>query len=877
MRWLHKLPLRLRSLLQRGRVEKELSDELRFHLEKLVEEKVAKGIPPEEARYAALRELGGVEQIKEECRDMRRVNLIDNFRRDLRFALRMLVKSPGFTVVAVLTLALGVGANTAIFTIVNAVVLRLLPYQDPGRLVWLSETDLRETSGDMPVSPPTFLDWRSQARSFEAISAYSEEAFVVTGRGGPENVASAAVTGNFFELLGVRPEVGRSFVPEEDHVNSHPVVILSDELWRSRFGSDRAVTGRSITLDGKSYEVVGVAPPRFNYPPGTQIWTPLMPRTAEGLTIRGAHILNVLGRLKDGVALSQATADLNTIQRRIALEDSDYRNYGAHLVPLQEHIVGEVRPALLVLLGAVGFVLLIACANVANLYLAQAATRGREMAIRLAVGASGGRVVRQLLTESTMMAFVAGGLGILLALWGVDALVALNPQKLPRADEIGVNGQVLAFALAVSLLTGVLFGLAPALQARKLNLAAGLKGGGFHLVGGPSHNRLRSLLVVLQTALAFVLLVGAGLMLNSFVRLLHVNLGFRPQQVIAFRLALPNSRYPDPQHQEAFFQQLLDRVKALPGVRSVGMATNMPVSGQSMTSPVIIAGRPTPSGERTLVQQVVVDPGYFRTMGIRLEDGRFFSGYDNQEATPVVIVNQAFVRRFFPGENPLGKRLRTFFGKDVMRDVVGVVGDVKHKGPAAVTPPQVCVPYAQEPGPYMTVAVRADVGPAVMIPAVRSVVLAIDKDEPLDQVATMESLLSESVAQPRFYSWVLGAFAALAMILTAVGIYGVMSYSVTQRVHEMGVRLALGAMQGDVLRLVIGQGLLLAGIGIAAGLGSALALTRFLASLLYGVKPTDPLTLVAVSLFFTVVALLACYIPARRATKVDPMVVLRSE
>ena len=877
LRWIYKLPLRLRSLFRKSRVEQELSDELRFHLEKLIEEKVGKGMVPEEARYAALRELGGVEQIKEECRDMRRVNYIENFAQDVRYGLRMLAKNPGFTTVAVLTLALGIGANTAIFSVVNAVLLCPLPYKDSNRLVWLSETDLRERLGDMGVSPPTFLDWRSQAWSFEALSAYSEGDFVVTGRGEPEKITSAAVSGNFFALLGVRPALGRGFLPEEDQVHSRPVVILGDEFWRSRFGSDLGIVGRGITLDGKNYEVVGVAPPRFNYPPGTEIWTPLMPTMADGLTVRGAHILDVLGRLKKGVALSRATVELNTVQRRIAQEDADYRNYGVHVVPLQEHIVGDVRLPLLVLLGAVGFVLLIACANVVNLYLARAATRGREMAIRVAVGASGGRVVRQLLTESLIVASAAGALGTLLASWGMDALVAVSPQKLPRAQEISVNSQVLALALVVSVLAGLVVGLAPALQAKKLDPSAGLKGEAFRLIGGPGRNRLRNLLVVSEIALALVLLVGAGLVINSFARLLRVNLGFRPQHVIAFRLALAASRYPDPAHQVAFFQLLLERVATLPGVRSVGMGENLPISGQGMTSPVIIQGRPAPSGERVIVQQSVVDPGYFRTMGIRLEKGRSFREQDNAEAPPVVLVNQAFVRQFFPGEDPIGKRLRTLFGKPVMREVVGVVGDVKHAGPAEGAPLEVYVPYAQEPGPYMTVVVRTDADPAATIAALRSSVLAIDKDQPLDQVATMESLLSESMAQPRFLSFVLGVFAATALALTAVGIYGVMSYSVTQRVHEIGIRLALGAEQGDVLRLVIGQGLVLTVIGMTAGLAGAFALARVLASLLFGVRPTDPVTFVAVSLLLTTVAMFASYIPARRAMKVDPMVALRYE
>jgi putative ABC transport system permease protein len=586
-----------------------------------------------------------------------------------------------------------------------------------------------------------------------------------------------------------------------------------------------------------------------------------------------------LGRLKEDATPGQAEAEMNAVAGRIAQEDSSYAGFGARVVPLQEQLVGDVRPSLLILFAAVGLVMLIVCANLANLIMARVATRRREVAIRAAVGASRGRLVRQLLTESMVIALGGGLLGLLWAVWGVDLLIAISPQTLPRADEIGVDTRVSAFVLLTSLLTGLMFGLPPAVRASKSDLGAWLKEGGGGVAGGARRNRAQSLLVVSEVAVTLVLLSGAGLMLNSFVRLIQVDPGFDPEKVITFRFVLPASKYPEKHQQAAFFRELLEGVTSLPEVRTAGMARNLPVSGQSMTSPVIVEGRPPAKpGEQPPAQHVAVDPGYFSAIGIRLTEGRAFSERDGAEAPPVAVINETLARRFFPGEDPVGKRLRTMFGSPpVMRQVVGVVADVKHGGLGRETPPQVFVPFAQNPERFMTLVVKAGASPSAVVTAVRGAVRAVDPDQPIDQVATMEALLSESVAQPRFYTLLLGSFGAAALLMAVVGIYGVMSYTVTQRTHEIGVRMALGARPADILRMVVGQGMALVALGVASGLAGTAALTRYLTALLYGVGPSDPTTFAAVILLLTCVALAACYAPARRATKVDPLIALRVE
>ena len=815
---------------------------------------------------------------KEDCRAAWGVLLLETMCQDLRFGVRTLAKSPGFTAAVVLVLAVGIGVNTAVFSIVDSVLLRPLPYKDSERLVWFWETDPRQGTAEMRVSPPTFLDWQTSQHSFEELSAFSEGSFTLTGAGEPESIKYAGVTASFFPLFGMTPSAGRVFMREDDRAGGERVVILSHQLWRTRFSSDPNVIGKALTLDGGSYTVVGVAPAGFNYPADTQAWTPLAPQIADALTIRGAHYLAVLGRLKRGVTLAQAGEEMNSITRRIAEADASYAGYGVRLVPLQQRLVGEVRPALLILLAAVVLVLLIACANVANLLLARAAARRREIAIRQALGASRRRVVRQLLTESLILALAGGAFGLLLAHWGLDLALAFSPQELPRADEIAVNSQALLFALASAVVTVFLFGLTPALVASKPGSVPSLKEGGTVAGGDVRGTRLRDVLVVSELALTLTLLVGAGLMLKSFNWLMRVDPGFNPQGVISFRISLLSSRYPEKYQQAAFFGQLLERVRALPGVSSAGLGKNLPVSGQNMSSPLLVEGLPKPSADKSPpVQSVTVDPGYVTTLGMRLTKGRDFTAEDGANATPVAIVNEALARRFFPGEDPLGKSVRTLFGQPTYREIVGVVADVRHARPGAAAPPQIFVPFAQSPSPSMTLVVKDGGDPTPVITAVRGAVSAIDKDQAIDKISTMEGLLSESVAQPRFYAFLLTSFAVIALLMAAAGLHGVISYAVARRTHEIGVRRALGAQPWDVYKLFLGQAVRLGLIGTGAGVLAALALTRLLTRLLFGVAATDPATFAVVPLGLIVVAVAACYLPARRATKVDPLVALRYE
>jgi putative ABC transport system permease protein len=790
----------------------------------------------------------------------------------------MLARNPGFTIMAVLTLALGIGANSAIFSVVNAVLLRPLPFPDSQRLVWVSETDLPHGESDLAVAPPTFLDWRSQQRRFEDLVAYSEEEFVVTGEAEPERIPAAAVSSGFFSLLRMQPSFGRSFTPDEDRVGAMPVVVLSHGLWQRRFNADPLITGQAIALDGARYEIVGVAPRGFDMPAGVELWTPLLPRIAEGLTIRGAHFLSVVGRLKLGTTLQQAEVELITITRRIAQNDSTYAGFGVHLTSLHRHLTGDVQPPLLILVVAVGLVLLIACANVANLLLAQGAARGREMALRLALGASRGRIVRQLLTECLVLAALGGVLGLLLGHWGTKVLLTLSRVQLPRLGEVGTDYQVVLVTVLMAIATGLVFGLAPALRAAKAELTAALQEASASVTEGRRRRWLGGALVTSEVGMTLVLLVGAGLLINSLVRLLQVNPGFSPDRVIAFRFALPTAKYPELHRHAAFFQQLIERVQILPGVRSVGATRNLPLSSQSMTSPLFVEGRPaTLSSRQAFVQFATVHPGYFRTLAIPLLQGRDFTERDTAKTPPVAIINDALARRFFPGENPIGRKLRTGFGGDAMREVVGIVGDVRHGGLAVQAPPQVYEPFLQHPERFLTLVVRADVEPSVTVAGVRSAVRSLDKDQPIDQVATLEELLADSVARPRFYTLLMGLFAALAFGLAAVGIYGVVAHSVARRTREIGLRMALGAQSGDVVGLVVRQGMIPALLGLAFGLVGAVASTRYLASLLYGVRPMDPLTLASSLVLLAGVALVACWLPARRAARVDPMVALRYE
>ena len=933
MRWFHRISLRLRSLFKRDRIEQELASELRFHLEELTEQNVSKGMTREEARYAALRELGGVEQIKEECRDMRRVNYIENFFQDIRYGARMLAKNPGFTIIAVLTLALGIGANTAIFSVVNAVVLRPLPYSHSDRLVWIAESipALKSevaTGGD-------YVDWKDQNHTLDRIAAYdtvyrgslSEGAggagsadFNLTGRGTAARVHSAFVSASFFATLGVEPQLGRAFTENEDQPNGPHVVVLMHSFWQQYFGSDAHVLGQTVNLDAAPYTVIGVMPASFRFPGDSdaQILLPLaLNQASERLRIAQRHV-RIIGRLKPGVSLAAARADLDEIRKRAQPSGGPilakggggqgrtmpaprrggpggqlrYNHSGPpetappaselKVVPLAEHLAGNLRPAMVTLLGAVGLVLLIACANVANLLLTRGSARTREMALRAALGAGRWRLVRQLLVESVTLAVAGGTAGLLLAAWGVNLIARLIPAGagggILAVAAPKVDGNVLLFALAVSVLTGILFGLAPAVTVTRSDLAEGLKEGAQVASPGGRRGWLRGALAVSELSLALVLLIGAGLLIKSFYRLLQVDPGFVPERVLTMDLSLTDARYPAPQQKSEFFSQVLRRVESLPGVRSAALADSLPLSpyqGFLLMSPNHLLPRAALSSSTTVMMRMLtVSPGYFYTLGIPVLKGRTFTDHDDEQALKVAVVNEALARHLWPTEDPIGKQFPPPRGNFT---VVGVVGNIHHEGLSQETEAEFYVPYFQSPGDSVQLAVRSAADPDSIVSAVRAQIRDVDPDQPLYHVATLQQVLSESLAPRRFNMLLLGIFAGIALPLATVGIYGVMAFSVTQRTHEIGIRMALGAQKGDVLRMVVGQGLKLALIGVAIGIAGALALTRFLSSLLYGVKPTDPLTFVAVSLILTAVALLASYMPARRATKVDPMVALRYE
>jgi putative ABC transport system permease protein len=820
------------------------------------------------------------------------VFVMGTFWQDVQYGFRMLMKKPGFTLVALVALALGIGANTAIFSVVNAVLLRPLPFDKPERLVMVWGSAPQLGFDVLPATAAESLEWREQNHVFDEVAAFKSWAWNMTGRGGPEQVWGARVSAGLFPALGVKPILGRTFSPEEDRVGGAKVIVMGHGLWQRSFGSDPSIIGKTVTLNNQSYTVVGVMPQGFKFPggenmlsglqfsPKTELWEP-MAFTEEELSNRGTHNLAVIARLKPEATIEQARSEMTSIAAHLAEQYPKYnKGIGIKLVPLHEQVVGDVRPALLILLGTVGFVLLIACANVANLLLARAASRQKEMAIRTALGASRLRVIRQLLTESVLLSLVGGAAGLLLALWGIDALGALIPENIPRANEIGVDARMLGFTLMISLLTGLIFGLAPSLQASKTDINESLKEGTRGASGGPHRNRFRSLLVVSEIALALVLLIGAGLLIRSFMRLQQVNPGFDPKNVVAMEIVLPfiaPSNYTEPQQQAAFFHQALERTQTLPGVQAAAVVSSLPLSGAFESTDIIIEGQPEPpSDQAPQANYTMVSADYFRVMNIPLMKGRALTERDTKDSPGVVVVNETLARRYWPGEEAIGKRLTIGFEKSA-REVVGVVGDVRQNSLDVETPFAVYLPYQQFPYAGMTLVVRTQSEPASMAAGVRREVQAIDASLPVSNVRSMEEVISTSVSQRRFSMTLLGIFATIALLLSAVGIYGVMAYSVSERVHEIGIRIALGASSSDILRLVVGQGMMLTLMGVGVGLAASLVLTRLMASLIYGVSATDPLTFAGVSLTLAAVALLACYIPARRATRVDPMEALRYE
>jgi predicted permease len=871
-----------RNLLERDRVDRDLADEIDAYLELLIEAKIAEGLKPEEARRAASIELGGVDQVTEMVREVRVGHFIGTVWRDLLYGVRTLVKSPAFTAVAVLSLALGVGANTAIFSVVNGILLRPLPYPESERIVAVWHTPPQESFPGMDrfsVSPGNYLDWKEQSRAFEQMAIYQYAGLSLSAGGDPMPVTGAAVSSDFFAVLRTQVEKGRTFSPEEEQKGREQVAVLGHGLWQRAFGGDPNLIGRTVSLNSRSYTIVGIMPSGFEFPEAAELWVPLAWDAAERQT-REIHDYSVVARLKRDAPLAQAQAELSTISTRLEQQYPEAnKGWGAVVIPLKEDLVGDVRPALLVLFSAVGFVLLIACANVANLMLARGANRRKEIALRIALGATRGRIVRQLLCESVLLAAVGGLLGLLLAGWGGQLLVRLSSGSLPKAGEVGIDGWALGFTLLVSLAAGLLAGVAPALQFSRHELAETLKLGTGRGGGGSVRQRTRKALVVCEVAMSLILLVGAGLMIRSFWKLQHVDPGFDVSNTLTLGVILPPNRYAEPQQQLAFHDRVLEQIGALPGVVSVGATTTIPLTGRGSKQPFAVEGRPVPPvSEQPLAQTRYVSPDYFRAMGIPLRQGRPFEERDREGSPQVVVISEAMARRFFPGQNPLGQRLTASFHlQQGPREIVGVVGDVKSTGLNDDGAPTMYLPFRQAPRPWITFVARTVADPQTFVQPVSKAMYAVDREQALLSVRTMEQVLTESLSGRRFNMTLLITFAGLALVLAAVGVYGVMNYSVMLRRRELGIRIALGARALDVLRLVLGQGLALTLIGVGVGMAGAYALTRLMASLLYGVAATDFLTFGSVSGVIILVGLLASFLPARRATKVDPMIALRSE
>jgi putative ABC transport system permease protein len=796
---------------------------------------------------------------------------------DLRFGIRTLLKKPGFAMVAVMTLAAGIGLNTAIFSVVNSVLLRPLPYKQPDRLVQMLETwspgSAANTGG---VSPNNFVDWQKQAGSFEVMSAYWLWLFTLTGTNEPTEVPGMKVSTNFFALLGVAPQLGRTFLPEEDQPDKNRVAVISHGFWQRRFGGSADVIGQPLKLDDDTCAVIGVLKPDFRQTElavdyGAEVWTPLV--INPNANLRGSHYLRAIGRLKSGLTLEQAQAEIATIARQLEQAyPNTNRDRGVSLVPLDEHVTRRVRWALVVLQFATGFVLLIACANVANLLLARVTVREKEMAIRSALGAGRWQLVRLLLAESSVLAVIGGAVGFLLAQWGIDLLVSIAPRGIPRLDEIAVDSRVLGFTLALSLVTVLVFGLVPAWQSARVNLNEAIKESGRSTARGQG---LRGALVVAEIALTLVLLVGSGLLVRSLIEMQQADLGFSPKNLLTMRVSLLESKYRERGQVANYYQQLLSRIENLPGVQSAAVTSSPPmITMNNMRSGFEIEGQPTEPGRGSTARYAVVSPDYFRTMAIPLMSGRAFTERDTRDAAQVAIINDNFARRYFPNVDPLGKKI--IVGR-MTREIVGVVGSIRHESPADEEAEKLYAPHAQNSWGTVMLIVRAAGDPNKLVAAASKAVWDGDPEAAVSTIATMDQALSEVVSRPRFNTLLLSVFSILALILASVGLYGVMSYAVAEHTREIGIRLALGAQASDVLKLIVGQGLVLALVGVVVGVAGAFGLTRLMAKLLFGVTPTDPTTFVGVSALLIVVSLLACYVPARRATRVDPMVALRYE
>jgi predicted permease len=877
MKWLNILIARLRGLLRHEAILQDIEEEMRFHVEMEAQTNIERGMKPDEAEATALRSFGNLGRIKDLAYEIRGGGLMDTLWQDLRYGARMLTKNPGFTAIAALTLALGIGANTIIFTMVNSILLKPLPFKEPERLVMVWRANAARTANELPASIPHFLDWRQRNQVFERMTAYTTGRVNLAGEGESELARAAVVSAGFFETLGVSPLLGRGFLPDEDKPGAESVAVLSYGLWQRRFGAAPGIVGQRVMINAWPHTVVGVAPPGFDFPGETKLWV-IQPLDSQAN--RNNNFLRVLARLKPGVRLEQAYADMDGVAANIAAQYAFGRDL-FQLTPLHEQLTGRIRRPLLLLFGAVGFVLLIACANIANLLLARASGRERELAVRAALGASRARLFRQLLTESLLLATAGGLAGLLLAVWSLGWLKGLSVLKLARLGEVALDGRALGFSALAVVLTAALFGLIPALQASLQRPGAALKGSGSRAVAGPESQRLRGGLIVVEIALSLVLLVGAGLLIKSLLKLWAVDPGYKPEGVLTLNLNLPPARYPQPEQRIAFIQQITEKMQSLPGVQAATTAAYGPLGDFYSDRVFIIEGRPEPApGHGLSAGQVPAGPDYFRTLQIPLLGGRVFSAYDNAQSPGVVIVNRSFAQRFFPNEEAVGRRIHLGTRRPpVWFEIVGVIGDVRQEKLEREAPPLMYLPHMQNANAwsFMSLLVRPTGESQMVASALKQAVSAVDKDLGLSNLTTLDAILADSLAERRVLSALLGVFAALALLMAAAGIYGVLSYSVAERTHELGIRMALGARARDVLLLVIGQGMRLALIGVALGLIGALALTRLMEGLLFGVSPTDPLTFGAIAALLMAVALLACYFPARRATRVDPMIALRCD
>jgi putative ABC transport system permease protein len=873
--------LRLGGLFGRDRAERELAEEIEGHLAMHAADNERAGLSPEEARREAVLQLGAPESVKEQYRDRLRPPLLDTLARDVRYAVRVLAGNPGFAAAALVVLALGIGANTAIFTVVNSLLLRPLPFREPERLVRVWHTPPQASfpgRKQFAVSAANYLDWQRQQHVFESMSIQNFRPFTLTGQGEPEQLQAQAVSAGYFETLGVPPLVGRWFTPDEDQPGRNQVVILSHALWQSRFGGDHSVVGRSILLDGTPHTVVGVMDARFRFPGFVKLWTPLA-WTEKERAVRGEHSCTVVARLAPGVDVPQAQAEMATISQRLERQyPEDDKGWGALVVPLREDLVSDLRPSLMVLLGAVALVLLIACANVANLVLSRTLARRREIAIRVALGAGSGRVIRQVLTETTLLGLAGGVLGLGVAYGGIALIEVFFGDRLPKTLPVQVDGRVLAFAALVSILAGLLAGLAPALRLARSSVSVALKEGGGRGGSDASGARVRGVLVVAEVALSLMLSVGAGLMIRTLVVLNTVDPGFDARNVLTAQVALPEPRYPQKERQLALFEGVLARLRALPDVDSAALVTNLPlVSGNNW--PIAVVGRPpVPMSEQPQVQGDVITPGYLHTMRIPLLRGRDFTDADRAGRPAVVLVSESMARWLWPGEDPLGERVVTAFYPEAEREVVGVVKDVKERGLAEKGTATMYLPLAQLTTSFGTIVLRTrTAAPAALGPALLSAVHESDREQPVVDLLPMEAVVAQSTTDQRFTMWLLAAFAGVAVLLAAIGIYGVLAYAVRRRLREIGIRIALGADRVVVVGMVVADALPPTLVGVALGLAGTVAIRHVMATLIFGVTPGDPLTFLAVCALLTGVALGASALPAWQATRVNPATTLRED